>query len=879
MADKTIGSLPAAPDLYDDSLLAVEQQGQAVKLTGAQIKGFARQGVSQYVQAAQDAASEALEAVGKVGDSVEQAQTAAQTAQEYSGKPPVIQDGTWWTWNAEAKAYQDTGKPAQGPQGEQGIQGIQGPEGKQGPIGPQGQPGADGTSFVVKGRFDTLAELESAHPAGQTGDAYAVGTPEDNTVYLWSADAQAWQDVGSLQGPEGPEGKQGPVGPQGPPGSTEAADAAAQAAQAAAEQAAAAAAAKQDKLTGTAGQVVGFNAEGVAEARSAVLSFKGRTGAVTPQNGDYSVGQVTGAAPKASPVFTGSISLGRTESSRIGSDSFAVGGICEASGSYSHAEGYKNAAIGLASHVEGGVINPSDQGNIAGGNSSHAEGATTSSYGLAAHTEGTSTTVAGVQGGHAEGMSTIAASPARFLSILQFDKDISKLTFDSNSQKFSTAFSLLKEGVLLVLGSNSNSFRYRCPVITVDDTNYSVIVDTSSLNRTFNPSFAIILSSSYYTTAEHAEGAYTQALADCAHAEGMYSKASGSAAHAEGWSTEASGGSSHAEGYETTASGSRAHAEGEGTAATHSSTHAEGFRTTASAHYAHAEGRGTIANGDSSHAEGYETKTNGVAAHAEGKDTVAAGYCSHTAGYGTIANFNQFVIGRYNVEAGTPGGSLPQDPIFIIGKGGTSTSRSNAFRVTKEAVYGGSYSSSGADYAELFEWMDGNLNAEDRAGLFVTLEGERLRVARPEDDFVLGIVSADPSVVGDVYDDQWAGMYLRDVFGRTIMEMQDFPAETTQVPREDGTMETVELIPARRELAPKLNPAYDHTVKYLPRTQRPEWDAVGMMGKLVAVDDGTCQVNGWCAVGEGGKATHSDARTRYRVMARLDDTHIRVLIL
>ena len=87
MADKTIGSLPAAPDLYDDSLLAVEQQGQAVKLTGAQIKGFARQGVSQYVQAAQDAASEALEAVGKVGDSVEQAQTAAQTAQEYSGKP------------------------------------------------------------------------------------------------------------------------------------------------------------------------------------------------------------------------------------------------------------------------------------------------------------------------------------------------------------------------------------------------------------------------------------------------------------------------------------------------------------------------------------------------------------------------------------------------------------------------------------------------------------------------------------------------------------------------------------------------------------------------------------------------------------------------
>ena len=34
----------------------------------------------------------------------------------------------------------------------------------------------------------------------------------------------------------------------------------------------------------------------------------------------------------------------------------------------------------------------------------------------------------------------------------------------------------------------------------------------------------------------------------------------------------------------------------------------------------------------------------------------------------------------------------------------------------------------------------------------------------PEDDFVLGIVSADPSVVGDVYDDQWAGTISALVF-------------------------------------------------------------------------------------------------------------------
>ena len=56
-------------------------------------------------------------------------------------------------------------------------------------------------------------------------------------------------------------------------------------------------------------------------------------------------------------------------------------------------------------------------------------------------------------------------------------------------------------------------------------------------------------------------------------------------------------------------------------------------------------------------------------------------------------------------------------------------------------------------------------------------------------------------------------------------------------------------------------------------------DAVGMLGKLVAVDDGSCRVNGWAAVGEGGAATNSEERTKYRVMARLDERHVRILIL
>ena len=116
-----------------------------------------------------------------------------------------------------------------GPQGDPGPTGPQGPEGKVGPQGPQGEKGDrgdDGTSFRVFGVYATLEELESAHPVGTLGEAYAVGSESDNVVYIWSVETNAWVSVGSLRGPAGPQGPQGPTGetgaqgPQGPAGPT-----------------------------------------------------------------------------------------------------------------------------------------------------------------------------------------------------------------------------------------------------------------------------------------------------------------------------------------------------------------------------------------------------------------------------------------------------------------------------------------------------------------------------------------------------------------------------------------------------------------------------------------------------------------------------------
>lgn len=121
MADKQIGSLPQAATVGDDSLFVCEQQGTAMKTTGAQWKGFAVQAVSQYVAPAQQAAAQAAQSATNAAkseqnaaQSAEEAADSADKAEQYSGKPPIIQNDTWWTWDAETGKYVDTGETSKG---------------------------------------------------------------------------------------------------------------------------------------------------------------------------------------------------------------------------------------------------------------------------------------------------------------------------------------------------------------------------------------------------------------------------------------------------------------------------------------------------------------------------------------------------------------------------------------------------------------------------------------------------------------------------------------------------------------------------------------------------------------------------------------------
>ena len=400
--------------------------------------------------------------------------------------------------------------------------------------------------------------------------------------------------------------------------------------------------------------------------------------------------------------------------------------------------------------------------------------------------------------------------------------------------------------------------------------------------------------------ASHAEGEKTTAFGWASHAEGQsynilpstittestdeeiimewdntaFAYAKGANSHTEGRNCLALKESSHAEGGRTAALADSAHSEGGYTTASGNYSHAEGASSTASGNNSHAEGYSTTASGVNSHAEGYNTTAAGSSSHAEGYETTASENNSHAAGYGTIALANQYAIGHYNntslaqaaTSSGSGGGTGTEETLFVIGNG-TSSSKANAFRVNQYGkVYGkSSYVSSGADYAEFFEWEDGNLNEEDRRGYFVTLDGKKIKIANPG-EYILGVVSAMPAVIGNG-DEDWMNRYVTDEFGAFVYE--EFEYEEKII--ENDNITTI----IKTGLKHKENPNYDPTIKYIPREKRPEWDTIGMMGVLAVRDDGSCLVNEYCQVAEGGIASY--AINGYRVIERVNDHVVKII--
>ena len=107
------------------------------------------------------------------------------------------------------------------------------------------------------------------------------------------------------------------------------------------------------------------------------------------------------------------------------------------------------------------------------------------------------------------------------------------------------------------------------------------------------------------------------------------------------------------------------------------------------------------------------------------------------------------------------------------------------------------------------------------------------------------------------------GRYIFDDFGTPIYE--EFVYE--------------DLITGEKKTGTKWkeNPDYDKERPYIQRSERPEWDAVGMLGVLSVRDDGTCVPNKYCKITDGSIATLSDDKSDYRVIRRINDNVVEIV--
>lgn len=391
---------------------------------------------------------------------------------------------------------------------------------------------------------------------------------------------------------------------------------------------------------------------------------------------------------------------------------------------------------------------------------------------------------------------------------------------------------------------------------------YREIYDIDRINHASPLNTTVASGSISYGFQCTATGHCSYALGNQAEATGMYSCALGSYSRAYGENSHAESGSR--------AEGRNSHAEGAGYALGNS---------------AHAE-NGSRALGTQSHAEGLATEASGLGSHTQGNFTKATAWASSAAGNRTVAtNTFSHACGTYNADMvnNTTGTA------FAVGNGTGETAKSNAFTVNFDGTVSASGAISGAaaaDYAEYFEWEDGNLDFEDRTGLFVTLEGDRICTAGPGDGYILGIVSGAPFVLGNGDCDTWNGMFLRDEFGRVMYERAPKIEREVVADKEGRFVELKETPvldaegnPLYMGMRPRINPDYNPSEPYVRRSDRPEWSPVGMLGVLAVRQDGSCKVNGYCTCGEGGVAIACgrEAENAYRVIKVLSDSVAKVV--
>lgn len=743
MADRQISSLPQAQTVDDDSLFVLEQQGVAMKASGAQWKGYAQDAVRQYVTQAQQQAQAAASSATQAANSATAAAASASDAEEAVTQIGTAVDDTLANVQA-AQAAQEAAEAAQ----------------------EAAETAADGVEAFV-------TEAESARDA-------AIAAQQAAETAEWNAETSATGAATSAS-----QASQSASDASG--SATDAAGSATTATQAASDAQAAQLLAETAKTGAEAAE------DGAEAARDAILNMivkaitletgqpatvskelvngifqltfglpkgnTGKTGAQGIQGVSIESIQLTSGnhAPGTTDTYTIALSNDTTYTFSVyngangtGTGDFMASGIVPMTGNLQMGG---NRVTGMAAptadtdgatkgYVDKGLSNKQDtlsgtEDQLVGFNSAGEAtavpkptaadvGALPTQTGTqgqvlgftADNTVGAMDAPSGLPDGGTEGQilektADSAAwtdkplgSPAR-MNILETICENVTLSDESPSYTFPEAITLDSDAEYLLIYTE-----YESGETIIDDTIRALSkVDGDSVNW-ISASPAVVMTTTEITDNWRSSGntstfsiykASTEVTDNvnfvAVNREGFKTFASGSCSHAEGYQTTASGTTSHAEGYKTTASGKRSHAEGYQTTASGIRSHAEGEYTDASGACAHAEGRDSVASGDYSHAEGYYTEATGIRTHAEGSYSTAAGDYSHAEGHLSNAmSPYQHVQGKCNIEDSS--GTYAH----IVGNGESNKNRSNAHTLDWDGnawfageVYAGGESQSDGD--------------------------------------------------------------------------------------------------------------------------------------------------------------------------------------
>lgn len=517
-----------------------------------------------------------------------------------------------------------------------------------------------------------------------------------------------------------------------------------------------------------------------------------------------------------------------------------------------------HGATGIASFASGYAVTASGDYSTAMGKYAVASGKSSVALGYNSTASGINS-VAISDGSVSEGGSSVALGSGQALAHLSFSAGSSCISsaYGSTSLGFGSTASGLYSVALgylctasdeysVSIGSNSNSSEPYSMALGYNCTS----AGTGSIGMGYNASASNITFSVSIGKNVTASGTEAVAL-------GVGNVSSGSASFTSGSNCLASGSYSVGLGRNSQATDYGSISIGVGCESSHNSSVALGSYN--------------IASGSASFSTGVSTKSNGSASFSTGIYTEAAVIGTAVFGYGNIAS------GGYSISAGQ-NSEIFDDYSVGLGYSATAITKTNSNQnltikfdyQNGNGYFDGAADLGAADYAEYFETTSGEAI---EAGLFVSFS-EGLETIEPGNREILGIVSANPAVVGDSAYLHWNQKYLMDDFGRYIyqdVEIEEFTGKYKETFDENGNLVSKEKINVQKIVQDRiLNPDYDPNVEYISRSERPEWVPIGLLGKLYvySADGEILKVGDYVTSDSNGKAVkclRSDPDS-YRVM-------------